>query len=97
MSKEELLKEKHVSIDIINERERLEKMLKILQIHKRYENEKYFGGGGMLKRNHNQLAVTTTLNTAGITQNPDYVGFSTDVLFQKQKGGHKEDKNPNDH
>ncbi len=53
MNKEELVREKHVSIDIYNERERLEKMLKILQIHKRYENEKYFGGGGMLKRNHN--------------------------------------------
>ena len=52
MNKEELIKEKHVSADILQERERLERYLKVLQIHKRYENEKYFGGGGMLKRNN---------------------------------------------
>ena len=52
MNKDELVKERHVSLDILQERDRLERMLKILQIHKRYENEKYFGGGGMLKRNN---------------------------------------------
>ena len=32
------------------EHERIEKILKILKIHKKYENEKYFGGGGIFKR-----------------------------------------------
>lgn len=50
ISKDELLKDKHITQETLQERERLDKMLRILQIHKKYENEKYFGGQGIYKR-----------------------------------------------
>lgn len=57
MSKDELLEKGHVFREHIEECERLEIMLRILQSHKKYENDKYFGGSifkrGSLANNGN--------------------------------------------
>jgi hypothetical protein len=44
VQKEDLIKDKHLHNEVLHERERVDKILRILQIHKKYENEKYFGG-----------------------------------------------------
>jgi hypothetical protein len=45
VSEEELVRENHVSRSKLQERSRLEELLRVLLVHKKYENEKYFGGG----------------------------------------------------
>jgi hypothetical protein len=44
MSRDELISKGYVYSQHIDECERLELMLRILQSHKKYENDKYFGG-----------------------------------------------------
>lgn len=44
MSREDLIANGYLYTETIEEQERLELMLRILQSHKKYENDKYFGG-----------------------------------------------------
>lgn len=44
VSRDELIQGSHLSREQLEENERLERFLRILQCHKKYENDKYFGG-----------------------------------------------------
>lgn len=57
MSREELLAKGHLFREHLEENDRLELMLRILHSHKKYENDKYYGGN-IFKRGsqaHNPL------------------------------------------
>jgi len=41
--KHELIRDNLIFKDMLSEKDRIERILKILQVHKKYENEKYFG------------------------------------------------------
>jgi hypothetical protein len=43
MSKEQLIKEKHLTQAMLDEDTRMEDLYKILKAHKKYESDKYFG------------------------------------------------------
>jgi hypothetical protein len=74
VSKEELFQKQHITRDQTEEAERLTLMLKILQAHKKYENDKYFGGS-IFKRGGNGAGAA--VNTINGTHGIHYQGLSS--------------------
>lgn len=84
MTWEELIKDGHINYTIIEEEERISKIQKIFKIHKKWENEKYFGS----KRIGTNISTIQNLPLLS-----EYVTFSTDILNSKQSKS-KDEKIP---
>lgn len=52
VSRDELINQGHIFREQLDEGERLERFLRILLCHKKYENDKYFGGSIFKRGNH---------------------------------------------
>jgi hypothetical protein len=65
VSRDELISQGHLFKDQLDEYERMERLLRILHCHKKYENDKYFGGS-IFKRGNQGGGVSTSGFTSAI-------------------------------
>lgn len=66
VSRDDLISQGHLFKEQLDESERLERMLRILHCHKKYENDKYFGGS-IFKRGNQGGTVNSGFASTIIT------------------------------
>ena len=63
VSRDEMIHQGHLFREQLDESERLERLLRILLCHKKYENDKYFGGS-IFKRGNQAAGITAGFTSA---------------------------------